>query len=272
MRKIVKYVLVLAVLLGGAETAGLACGFAGEADPAVMQDKEKKKKNKEAKQETGQAAEQAAQSGQGQPKGEKLSPKQFRSQMMQYIVEGEDTIYIGQTLPAARIYEKLARQKGKDWRKFYRLVYNFSKVYPYAIVARSILADVDSTITTDGLRRGKKEKYIDKMQDELFNAFEKPLKNLTINQGALLMRLIDREVGKSAYDILKDYKSGMTAGFWQGIAKLFGMNMKDPYDPEGVDFETEELIKIWEAGEFEGLYFSLFGQFPVMPEIPDKYK
>ena len=98
------------------------------------------------------------------------------------------------------------------------------------------------------------------------------MRNLTVSQGALLMRLIDREVGKSSFNIIKDYKNGMAAGFWQGIAKLFGTDLKKPYDPEGEDKPTEELVQKWESGEFEGLYFSLFWQYPPTVEIPSKYR
>ena len=200
----------------------------------------------------------------------RITPRQHQENVMKYTVEGADTVYIGE-LPAAKVYSRLPKQKGKDWRRYYRLVYNFSKVYPYAKVARHLVEEADSTIAADRLKRGKRERYIDSVQKELFDAFEEPMRNLTISQGALLMKLIDREVGKSSYLIIKDYKNRMAAGFWQGIAKLFGTDLKAPYDPEGEDRQTEELVKIWEKGEFEGLYFSLFWQYPTLPDIPSKY-
>ena len=64
------------------------------------------------------------------------------------------------------------------------------------------------------------------MQKELFNIYEEPLKKMSISQGRLLIKLIDREIGRSSFKIIKDYKSGITAGFWQGIAKIFGNDMK----------------------------------------------
>ncbi len=200
----------------------------------------------------------------------RITVEQHRSSMMRFIVEGDDTVYVGQ-LPAARVFARVKKQHGKDWRQYYRLVYNFSKVYPYAKVARKLVMEADSTIEAGNFNRAKKEKYINIMQDRLFAAFETPLRNLTISQGALLMRLIDREVGKSPYLIIKDYKNGIAAGFWQGVAKLFGTDMKAPYDPEDTDIETEELVQIWERGEFDAVYFSLFGVYPDSPEIPAEY-
>ena len=206
-----------------------------------------------------------------QQAGRRTTPTEHVQKILKYTVEGNDTIYMD-TLPAAKIYDRLPRQKGREWRKYYRLVHNFSKVYPYALVARKIVERADSTISTDALRGMKREKYINGIQNELFDAFETPMRNMTISQGALLMRLIDREVGKSSYSIIKDYKSGIAAGFWQGIAKLFGTDLKAPYNPEGVDRETEELVAMWERGEFEGLYYSLFWEWPRIPEIPSKYR
>lgn len=190
---------------------------------------------------------------------------------MAYMVEGSDTVYFAD-LPPAKIWQKLPKQKGREWRKYYKMVYNFNKSYPYALVARKLVAQVDSTIAADGLKRGKREKYIEKMQEELFTVFEKPLRNLTVSQGAMLMKLIDREVGKSSYNIIKDYKNGMAAGFWQGIAKLFGTDLKKPYDAEGDDAPLEELVRLWENGDFDGLYYSLFWEFPPRTEIPSKYR
>ncbi len=255
MWRIFKYFLAAIILLSVTDAAFCA--------------NDRRKKDK--KTQSSEAAAEMVGPQQQKKKGS-LTPQEYRDNIMEFIVEGDDTLYIGDQLPAARIYDRLKRQKGKDWRKFYKLVHNFSKVYPYALVARQLVAEADSTIAVENLKRGKKEKYVSTVQDELFEAFEAPIRKLTINQGALLMRLIDREVGKSTFLIIKDYKTGMAAGFWQGIAKMCGMDLKAPYDPDGIDYETEELVKIWEAGEFDGLYYSLFGKFPTLPEIPEKYK
>ena len=190
--------------------------------------------------------------------------------LMKYIIEGNDTIYIDE-IQASRAFAKLPKQKGKDWRKYYRLVHNFSKAYPYALVARKLVIEADSTIAADRLRGAKREKYISGVQKELFDVFEGQMRNLTVSQGALIMKLVDREVGKSSYNIIKGYKSGITAGFWQGVAKMFGSDLKKPYDPEGEDILTEELVKIWEAGDFPAFYRSLFWENPPEMPIPEKY-
>lgn len=194
-----------------------------------------------------------------------------KDSFLEYFVDGKDTIYVDQ-IRASKVYPKLARHKGKEWRKYYRLVHNFSKTYPYALAAKQILSEADSTISTDHLKRRKKDKYISSVQKELFSVFEKPLKNLTISQGALLMKLIDRETGLAPYYIIKDYKNGAAAGFWQGVGKIFKYDMKKGYDPKGEDANIEELVQIWQEGDYEAFYFSIFWQDMPKVSIPEEYR
>lgn len=200
----------------------------------------------------------------------KYSHAQQTGSILNYIVENGDTVFVDE-LRASKVYSRLPKQKGKEWRKYYRLVHNFSKAYPYALVAKKLVTEADSTIAADKLRGVKRERYINQVQKELFDVFEGQMRKLTVSQGALIMKLVDREVGKSSYNIIKGYKSGIAAGFWQGIAKIFGSDLKKPYDPEGDDAKIEELVKIWEAGDFEAFYFSIFWKDPPQMPIPEKY-
>lgn len=190
---------------------------------------------------------------------------------LHYRVINGDTVYVDKIRPS-RCYSRLPRQKGKEWRKYYRLVHNFAKTYPYALASKKILLSVDSTMMAEGMKRGKRDRYINQVQKELFKVFEEPLRGMTVSQGALLMKLIDREIGKTSFKIIKDYKSGIAAGFWQGIAKMFGSDMKKPYDPDGDDKNTEELVRLWEEGEFDLLYFAIFMKDPPRANIPEKYR
>ncbi|MGN0191660.1 MAG: DUF4294 domain-containing protein [Candidatus Cryptobacteroides sp.] len=190
--------------------------------------------------------------------------------LMQYGVENGDTVFYD-TIKPSRIYARLPKQKGTEWRRYYKLVHNFSKAYPYALAARKMVHDTDSIIETEHLSGIKRDRYINQLQKELFEVFEGQMRNLTVTQGMLIMKLIDRETGKTSYSIIKEYKSGITAGFWQGVAKMFGSDMKKPYDPEGDDLQVEELVRIWEAGDFPALYYSLFWKEPPVVQIPEKY-
>lgn len=187
---------------------------------------------------------------------------QDKGNLMEMRIENGDTIYLDQ-LPPAYINPKPPRGKaGKKWRDYYKTVYNFQKTYPYALIAKDKIVEVETKLAQNNLSNKQKEKYIKDFEKELFNEFEKPLRNLTFTQGRMLLRLIDRELGLTSFYIIKNYRGGVTAGFWQGVAKLFGADLKKPYDKFGEDKELEELIEIYEQGYFPYLYTSIFGKYP----------
>lgn len=185
---------------------------------------------------------------------------------MYYEVIDGDTVFVDSIEPVW-CFPKGRRMKKDDWRKNYRLVYNFNKVYPYALVGRKMMAQVDSTIAADVTRRSQRNAYTHDVMMELFRIFEKDIRNMTISQGMLLMRLVDRECGMTPYHILKTYRSGFTAAFWQTVARIFGTNLKRRYDPKGEDRKTEELVKYWESGAWNSFYFSVFMDYPKMTVI-----
>ena len=193
------------------------------------------------------------------------------SKFMEYGVVDGDTVFYD-VLKPARGFARVPRQRGRNWRKYYKLVYNFSRVYPYAITAETLVKRTDSTFAAEHLKRRDKERYIAVLQKELFEYYEEPLRHMSISQGKLLIKLIGRETGMTPYEIIKDYKNGLAAGFWQGIAKLFTGDLKKKYDPKGEDKAIEDLVKYWNDGDFESFYWSLFGEYPKIPVIPEKHR
>ncbi len=163
-----------------------------------------------------------------------------------------------------------ATRKGKNWRQYYKLVHNFSKVYPYALVAKEILMETDSSITQGNLTKAQRNKYIRVLQDKLFDEFEDVIRNMTVRQGQILLRLIDRETGITPYEIIETYKNKAAAGFWQMIAQMFGSDMKAPYNPQGDDIHVEMLVQLYQKGEFRNLYISIFGKEPPEPLVKPK--
>ena len=186
-----------------------------------------------------------------------------------YEVHAGDTVYYDQIRPS---YIYVGKKKGRKWAKYYRLVHNFSKVYPYALLAREIMEETDSTFEARKMGSFKRHIHVDKLQKKLFKAYEKPLRRMTVSQGQLMLRLIDRETGAPPYDLIKEYKNSVAAGFWQGVGKLFGADLKKRYDPEGIDRQTEELVQMWQKGEFEGFYYSIFGKLPESPDLGLKHR
>lgn len=191
-------------------------------------------------------------------------------ELLPYRVEDGDTVYFD-TIEPARKWAVRSRTK-KEWKQYYRLIYNFPRAYPYAQAAARLSAVADSTIAARRMGRLQRQRYIDGLQDQVIKDFEGVLRKMTYAQGSLLVRLIDREVQKTSYNIIKDYKGGITAGFWQGVARMFEGDLKARYDPEGIDRETEELVQMWEEGTFDDLYRFIFLEEPPHVTVPETYR
>ena len=95
-----------------------------------------------------------------------------------------------------------------------------------------------------------RDKYIKESEKKLFDEFEKPLKHLTITQGRILIKLIDRETGNTSYQLIKTLKGNFSAFLWQGIARLFGSSLKSEYDAEGDDKAIEAIVNAIDAGAY----------------------
>lgn len=183
--------------------------------------------------------------------------------LMPYTVEKGDTVF-HDTIDPVWCFPRGRRRRvrGTDWRKEYRLVYNFNKVYPYALAGRKMIMQIDSTIAADATKKSERKRYIKDVEAELFRLFEKDIRSMTISQGVLLMRLMDRECGMNGFEIIKTYESGFAANFWQLVAKLFSQDLKSKYDPSGRDAKTEQLVKIWDEGGWVPFYRSIFMENP----------
>ena len=189
---------------------------------------------------------------------------------MRMRVESGDTTYFD-TIPPAHVLVRGKHTSERRWREYYKLVWRFARVYPYAIASGNLKRQVDSTLNANHYKGIRRQIYMDAIQQQLFRDFGGALHSMTISQGALLLKLIDRETGVPPYDIIRDYKSGVAAGFWQGIAKFFDNDLKSHYDPYGADRDVEELVRYWQAGAFPALYWSVFRKDPPLVQVPEVY-
>jgi hypothetical protein len=160
----------------------------------------------------------------------------------------------GDTIPSIRLYDiyvysEYAYKNRKQYEAWTRTKYNVKKVYPYAILAAAKLKEYNRIMEKMPDERTKKA-YMKTVEKELKDQFEEPLKDLTVTQGRILLKLIDRETGNTSYELVKDFRGGFQAFMWQSVARLFGNNMKSEYDPTGEDMMVERAIKLVEAGQF----------------------
>jgi len=131
--------------------------------------------------------------------------------------------------------------------RYSKLVRYVKKVYPYSQIIKHKFAEMNANLQALSTKKQKKE-YIDKVEKELTAEFEGQLKSLTFTQGRILIKLVDRETGKTTYEVVKQLKGSFSAFFWQSIARLFGSNLKAEYDADGDDKMIEDIIVRIENG------------------------
>jgi hypothetical protein len=157
------------------------------------------------------------------------------------VVYNGDTIE-AKTLSTVDLYSKyteatLARRA--EWTRLRNAVF---VTYPYALKAGAVMNDINAKLVNVTGRSDRKS-YIKTREKELKKEFTDPLTNLSIYQGKVLMKLINRETGNNCYEIIKDYKGGLTARFYQTVAFFFSSNLKQPYDAAGDDREIERIVQ-----------------------------
>lgn len=162
------------------------------------------------------------------------------------VVDG-DTILVS-TIEEVYILPMRKFKSNRDLRKYRRLVRNVKKVYPYAKLAKSKYDEVSINLAKIDSEKQKKE-YMNQVEQEIKDEFEGKLKKLTISQGRILIKLIDREIGETSYDLLKELKGKFSAFFWQTFARLFGNNLKSTFDAEGEDQLLNEIVLLLENGQ-----------------------
>jgi hypothetical protein len=154
------------------------------------------------------------------------------------VVYNGDTIE-AQILPGVYFWTPGDPHKA-EWTRLRNAIY---VTYPYAKRAGYVFNDIQRHIVSSNDKTFI-HKYINSREKELKKEFTDPLKNLSVYQGKVLMKLINRETGgTNCYDILKELKGGFTARFWQTVAFVFGSNLKQPYDATGTDAEIETIVR-----------------------------
>jgi hypothetical protein len=159
----------------------------------------------------------------------------------------------GDTFPIVNLetFYIVARKPLKSKRysqKYRKLRRDVKRAYPYAKLAGMKLKEYDAELKklkTDHQRR----KFMKKVEEELKEEFEGDLRELTVRQGIILIKLIDRETGDTSYELVKQFRGAFSAFFWQSLARLFGHNLKLRYDPDGEDKMIEEIVLLIEKGE-----------------------
>lgn len=157
-----------------------------------------------------------------------------------FIVYGGDTMTFRE-MEMVYVFAKMNASQREAYRKWTRLRNAVYVTYPYAKKAGFIINDVNFRLK-DIKVDGKRKKYLSSREKELKKEFTEPLTNLSVYQGKILMKLINRETNNSCYELIKEFRGGLSARFWQTIAWVFGSSLKQDYLPYTEDAEMEVIV------------------------------
>jgi hypothetical protein len=153
-------------------------------------------------------------------------------------------------LPTIEITDATSAEALERLRAYNKLKRDVKKAYPYAKLAAAKFEEMEMKMGTIKNKRERKI-YVKETEKQLKDQFTEELKKLTVNQGRILLKLIDRETGNTSYDVIKTMRGSFNAFVWQGFARFFGTNLKDDYDPQGEDETIESIILGIESGEIQ---------------------
>jgi len=142
------------------------------------------------------------------------------------------------------VFDKKHFDSSKEKKYYYWYYKKVHKAYPYAKMASEILVKLNDSIS-DMKSKRKKKKMVKKMQKYLEGEFTDELKKMTRTEGRILIKLIHRQTGMTLYELIKDYRSGFKAFWYNSSAKLFRLNLKNQYHPESIplDFLVEDILQ-----------------------------
>ncbi|MBM3158804.1 MAG: DUF4294 domain-containing protein [Bacteroidetes bacterium] len=165
----------------------------------------------------------------------------YRNEIMSY--REEDMVWISNLSPAE------LRKHIEAWNRLRNAVY---VTYPYARVAGTTINQINAQLAGVTIKRKRKE-LIKEREKELRNQFTEPLTNLSVYQGKILMKLINRQTGNNCYEILQEFKGSLNARLYQTVAFFFGGNLKQDWDlaKNRTDRDIESIVR-----EIDGTWYN----------------
>lgn len=149
---------------------------------------------------------------------------------------------------ASRQKRQTEKEKFEFYKKNYKNIRNFKKVYPYALKTREIIENLNAQLAVM-TSESEKRKLISKTEKMLFDEYEAAVRTMSTSQGKLLLKLIARETNKTGYDIIKEYKGAFSASFWYGVGKIFGTDLKTEFNKAQEDSLLENIVDKYKNDE-----------------------
>jgi len=162
------------------------------------------------------------------------------------LVDGDSIQYM--EMSVVYVYPEPTFKSKRQQQAYMRLVKNVKRVLPIAKQVRQMLIETAEYIETLPNQKARDE-HLKRVEASIVKEYKPQMKKLTYSQGKLLIKLVDRELGSTAYEAMQAFIGPFRAGFWQAFAWAFGASLKKGYDAEGVDRLTERVVLMVEAGQ-----------------------
>jgi hypothetical protein len=158
--------------------------------------------------------------------------------------EGDSILMSSIELDEVYLFGKLEFANRKDKLRYYILRRKTLKVYPYAKLAAERLVELNDSLQHIKKRRHQK-RYTRKVQKYIEGEFSEELKKLTRTEGQILVKLIHRQTGTTAFDLVKDLRSGWRAFWYNTTASLFKISLKEEFRPVEIheDYLIEDILQ-----------------------------
>ena len=160
-------------------------------------------------------------------------------------VENGDTVFV----MSLRLHRVSGKRQFKDFaeqRQYYLYYRAARRVYPYAVQAIDMYNDIQ--METQDMSKGKRRRYIRREHRELKEDFKEKMKNLSKTEGKVLVKMIERQLDKPFYDVIKETRGGATATYWNTMGKLWGYDLKEGYRP-GTEPLLDDALLDYDFGE-----------------------
>ncbi|MCM1575786.1 MAG: DUF4294 domain-containing protein [Bacteroides sp.] len=169
-----------------------------------------------------------------------------RSDSLLVQVQNGDTLYLAY-LRDVYVFPPMRFKNKKQERFYWKTVRDVKKTLPIAKILTKEMEKTDAVMSK--MNRKEQRKFWKQYEKVLFAQYEDSFRKMTAAQGQMLMKLVDRECGRTSYEVIKFYKGGFAASFWQTVAKMVGNDLKAEYDGADKDQIVERIILLVESGQ-----------------------
>ncbi len=181
------------------------------------------------------------------PQTELIPASGTTQKQVKAIIENGDTIAISE-LPTVWVYPPMKFNNKREEKFYWRTVRDVKRTLPLSKYIKEVIIVTNDTLMMLPTKR-ERDKYMRGFEKRIYKQEYDRMSKLTLRQGMLLIRLVDRECDATGYELIKAYRGSFTAGFYQMFAKMFGASLKTEYGSHKDDATIERIINLVESGQ-----------------------